>query len=117
MAPSVIVSYDGTTTDRDALRLRKLFAEAGAELSLAYVRHHTDPDTELEAAAQAEAEALLEAGAESLGGDVPRHVIVSRGTGAGLAALAEREGADVIAFGSEYRTAPGSVLPDRKSVV
>jgi nucleotide-binding universal stress UspA family protein len=111
MAPSVIVSYDGTDTDRDALRLGKLFAAAGAELSLAYVRHHVEADPEAEAAAQADAEALLEEGQQALGWNVPQHVVVSRGTGAGLAALAEREGADLIAFGSEYRTAPGSVLP------
>src|SRR6185369_7852131 len=43
--------------------------------------------------------------------DMPRHVIVNPGTSVGLAELAEREGADVIVFGSEYRTAPGLVKP------
>src|SRR2546430_7693190 len=111
MAPSVIVSYDGTDTDRDALQLGKLFQAAGADLALAYVRHHHDPDPEREAEAQAEAEALLEEGAKALGADVPWHVVLSRGTGAGLAALAERERADIIAFGSDYRTAAGHVQP------
>jgi nucleotide-binding universal stress UspA family protein len=111
MSPSVIVSYDGTDTDRDALRLGKLFEAAGADLALAYVRHHSEPDSEREAAAQAEAEELLQEGSRSLGGEVPWHVVMSRGTGAGLAALAEREGADIIAFGSDYRTAAGSVQP------
>ena len=42
---------------------------------------------------------------------MPRHVVVNPGTSVGLTELAEREGADVIVFGSEYRTAPGTVKP------
>ena len=42
---------------------------------------------------------------------MPRHVVVNPGTSVGLAELAERENADVIVFGSEYRTAPGTVKP------
>jgi hypothetical protein len=40
-----------------------------------------------------------------------RHVVVNAGTSVGLMELAERENADVIVFGSEYRTAPGLVKP------
>ena len=40
--------------------------------------------------------------------DMPRHVVVNPGTSVGLTELAERENADVIVFGSEYRTAPGT---------
>jgi hypothetical protein len=40
-----------------------------------------------------------------------RHVVVNAGTSVGLAELAEREGAGVIVFGSEYRTAQGLVKP------
>ena len=39
MAPKIIVSYDDTDNDRDALALGRLLAFSGAELSLAYVRH------------------------------------------------------------------------------
>ena len=48
MAPNIIVSYDDTDNDRDALALGRLLAVGGAELSLAYVRHvHTsDPARE-----------------------------------------------------------------------
>jgi nucleotide-binding universal stress UspA family protein len=111
MAPTVIVSYDGTDNDRDALALGRVLAEAGAELSLAYVRHAQDPDPNRERELQAEAEQLLADGAAALDDDVPTHVVLSAGTGTGLAALAEDLDADVIVFGSEYRTAPGHVQP------
>ena len=42
---------------------------------------------------------------------MPRHVVVNPGTSVGLTELAERENADVIVFGSEYRTAAGTVKP------
>ena len=59
-----------------------------------------------------QAEELLARGAASVGApDTPRHVIVNPGTSVGLIELAEREDADVIVFGSEYRTAPGIVKP------
>jgi nucleotide-binding universal stress UspA family protein len=107
MALKIIVSYDDTDNDRDALALGRLLAFTGAELSLAYVRHSQGGALE-----QKQAEELLAHGAESVGApDMPRHVVVNAGTSVGLAELAEREGADVIVFGSEYRTAPGLVKP------
>jgi nucleotide-binding universal stress UspA family protein len=107
MAPRIIVSYDDTDNDRDALALGRLLAFSGAELSLAYVRHSQGGALE-----QKEAEDLLERGAEAVGApDMPRHVIVNPGTSVGLAELAERENADVIVFGSEYRTAAGTLKP------
>jgi nucleotide-binding universal stress UspA family protein len=111
MAPSVIVSYDGTDNDRDALALGQVLAQAGASLSLAYVRHARETDERAERSAQEDAERLLAEGAAVLGGSVPTHVVLSPATGSGLAALAEDTGADMIVFGSEYRTAPGHVLP------
>jgi nucleotide-binding universal stress UspA family protein len=108
--PQVIVSYDGTRNDRDALLLGRVFAQAGGEISLAYVRHATEPDPQREAAAQREAEHLLSTGAGLLEDtDVGQHVIVNSSTAEGLAALAAELGADVIAFGSSYRTPPGRV--------
>jgi nucleotide-binding universal stress UspA family protein len=107
MATRIIVSYDDTDNDRDALALGRLLAFSGADLSLAYVRHSQGGALE-----QQEAEELLARGAASVGApEMPRHVVVNAGTSVGLADLAERENADVIVFGSEYRTAPGTVKP------
>jgi len=110
MAVKIIVSYDGTANDTDALALGKVLADAGGSLSLAYVRHAPEPEKGLEQRAQTEAEELLENGARWLGNpDVPVHVVLSPSTPEGLRDLAEREGAELIVFGSEYRTTPGHV--------
>jgi nucleotide-binding universal stress UspA family protein len=110
MTPKIIVSYDGTDNDHDALALGRLFAEAGATVSLAYVRHTHESERRREELEQHEAEALLERGARWLGNpDAQRHVVLSASTGEGLWQLAEREHADLVVFGSEYRTAPGHV--------
>jgi nucleotide-binding universal stress UspA family protein len=111
MPLNVVVSYDGTDNDRDALSLGRLFGGLGATVALAYVRHAVDPDPAQEAALQADAQALLDEGAKTIGGEVRTHVVISAATPRGLAALAEREGADIVVFGSEYRTAPGHVQP------
>ncbi len=67
---------------------------------------------DLEADEQRQAEALLANGAAEIGApEVERHVVLHASTGEGLAELAERENADVVVFGSEYRTAPGAVVP------
>src|SRR6478609_9116830 len=103
MAQKIIVSYDDTDNDRDALALGRLLAIAGAELSLAYVRHSYGESLE-----QKEAEELLARGAASVGTpEMPKHVVINANTSVGLTELAEKEAADVIVFGSEYRTAPG----------
>ena len=105
--PKVIVSYDDTDNDRDALALGRLLAGAGAELALAYVRHSYGESLE-----QKEAEELLAHGAAALGApDIPRHIVINPNTSTGLSDLAEAEEADVIVFGSEYRTATGLVKP------
>jgi nucleotide-binding universal stress UspA family protein len=112
VATKIIVSYDGTENDTDALALGRLLGRLGGSLALAYVRHHAEDDRGRERLAQHEAEELLETGARWLDDpDVPRYVVLSASTPEGLRELAEREGADVIVFGSEYRTAPGHVEP------
>jgi nucleotide-binding universal stress UspA family protein len=112
MAPKAIISYDGTDNDRDALAFGKLFGTAGAALELAYVRHAQEAESQEEALAQAAAEALLTEGANSLGNpELPRHVVLSASTGEGLSALAVAEGADIVIFGSEYRTTRGHLQP------
>lgn len=105
----VIVSYDGTRNDRDALALGGLFAKAGAAVTLAYVRHAPEPDAARESQVQQEAEHLLAVGADLLGGGVGQKVILNPSTASGLATLAVEVGADVIAFGSSHRTPDGRV--------
>lgn len=107
MSLKIIVSYDDTDMDRDALALGRLLANAGAELSLAYVRHQFGESLE-----QQQAEELLARGAASVGAqEMPQHVVQNPATSVGLTELAEKEQADVIVFGSEYRTASGLVKP------
>lgn len=103
-ATKIIVSYDGTANEEDAVALGRVFANAGAELILAYVRHGErgpgDPD----------AETLLARGAELLGDpNVARKVVNDRSTPEGLRRLAEEESASVIVFCSDSHTAPGSI--------
>jgi nucleotide-binding universal stress UspA family protein len=112
MATKIIVSYDGSDNDRDALALGRLLGSAGASLELAYVRHALEAETGRERFAEHEAEALLQAGAVALGTpEMPVHVVLSASTSEGLRDLAVREHADVIVFGSEYRTAIGHLDP------
>jgi nucleotide-binding universal stress UspA family protein len=109
---TIIVSYDGTDSDEDALALGRLLAGAGASLELAYVRHAHEVEHGRERLAQDDAEVLLHDGAASVGlPDAPRHVILSGSTAEGLRDLAAKRGADAIAFGSEYRTATGHLDP------
>ena len=70
MALKIIVSYDDTDNDRDALALGQLLAVDSAELGLAYVRHSFGESLE-----QKQAEELLDRGAASIG--TPAAVIVT----------------------------------------
>jgi nucleotide-binding universal stress UspA family protein len=116
MTPRIIISYDDTDNDRDALALGRLLAVSGANLSLAYVRHMQLPERELEEHEEQQAAELLERGAQAIGApDMQRHVVFHASTGEGLLGLAEREAADVVVFGSDYRTASGAVLPGRSA--
>jgi nucleotide-binding universal stress UspA family protein len=110
MSTRIIVSYDGTAHEDDAVALGRLFGRAGAEVALAYVRHSQEADHTAETLAQSEAEELLERGAALFGSqDVARHVVTDRSTPEGLKALAEREGASVIVFCSDSHTARGRI--------
>jgi nucleotide-binding universal stress UspA family protein len=107
MAAKILISYDGTDNDRDALALGKALAGETGELALAYVTHAAPSPGE-----QAHAAELLRKGALEL--DVPdaaQHVELNASTPDGLRDLAAREGADIVVFGSEYRTAAGTVSP------
>jgi nucleotide-binding universal stress UspA family protein len=110
MATKIIVSYDGTANEDDAVALGGLFARAGAEVALAYVRHAAEPDPEREALAQAEARELLARGAELLGDpSTATFAVTDRSTPEGLAALAREQGAEMIVFCSDSHTAKGHV--------
>jgi nucleotide-binding universal stress UspA family protein len=110
MSAKIIVSYDGTANEDDAIALGRLFGRAGAEVSLAYVRHTEEPDSNLEAVAQNQAHGLLEGGGELLGdANAGLHVVTDRSTPAGLKRLADSVGAQVIVFCSDSHTAKGHV--------
>jgi nucleotide-binding universal stress UspA family protein len=112
MSSDLIVSYDGTSNDDDALALGRLLARTGASLALAYIRHSREFDPAREELAAHDALRRLEQGAAWLEDqDIPKHVVFSGSTGEGLDQLAEAEHAAGIVFGSDYRTSPGRAEP------
>jgi nucleotide-binding universal stress UspA family protein len=125
---AVIVSYDGTANDDDALVLAAgLIRGAGGApkadatasgpapfgvLTLAYVRHSRELDPRREALAQFDAERRLRSGLALLDGPAAEvRVLFSASTADGLTDLAAATSAPVIVFGSDYRTAPGRAEP------
>ena len=116
MSPRAIISYDDTPGDHDALMLGRILADAGANLTLAYVRHCTHGDCSQELVEEHDAEMLLQRGADWFSGlRVDVRVVVSPSTSDGLRQLAEQDEADIVVFGSDYRTAPGHVAPQRST--
>lgn len=116
MPPHVLVSYDDTQDDRDALALGRALHELGGALTLAYVRHAALGCPDREAIASHTAHALLDRGAALVDDpSVECRVVVHPSTSAGLAELAGAIEADVIVFGSEYRTPAGHVAPGRSA--
>jgi nucleotide-binding universal stress UspA family protein len=110
MPTKIIVSYDGTANEDDAIALGRLLSGAGAEVALAYVRHSQEPDLDRERLAQSEAEELLARGASLFGdANVARHVVTDRSTPEGLRALAQSEGAAAVVFCSDSHTARGHI--------
>ncbi|MGA7704480.1 MAG: universal stress protein [Solirubrobacteraceae bacterium] len=109
MSANIIISYDGTNNEDDAVALGRLFAAAGADVALAYVRHSPEDEASREILAQHEAEVLLQRGTELLGQDAPRHVITDRSTPEGLSKLAAQNGAEVVVFCSDSHTARGHI--------
>ena len=111
MTTDLIISYDGTTNDDDAVGLGRLLAQTGFSAALAYVRHSREFDPRREQVAQHDAEQRLERGAALMDGPVARHIVVGASTGEVLGELAQREGASIVVFGSDYRTPPGRAEP------
>jgi nucleotide-binding universal stress UspA family protein len=117
MSANIIISFDGSDNDHDALALGRILAEGGSTVSLAYVRHARESDAARESEAQREAEGILERGAQWLGTTaVDKHVVVNASTGEGLSELAQDQGADVVVFGSDWHTTPGHVQPGRSAL-
>ena len=118
MSTKIIVSYDGTANEDDAIALGRVFARAGAEVALAYVRHSQEPDLEREKLAQGEAEELLGRGAKLFGDEsIARHVVTDRSTPRGLSALAASEGANIVALcdiDSKYAAKKFAQYPNAK---
>ncbi len=112
MSADVIVSYDGTPNDDDALILGRALSGGGKALALAYVRHSRILDPRREELAQHDAERRLGAGIDLLGDPaISSHVLFNASTNEGLERLAAEQGAALIVFGSDYRTAPGRAEP------
>ena len=102
MPAKIIVSYDGTANEDDAVALGRVLGRAGAEVAIAYVRHVPDSD--------GETQGILDKGRALLGDPGAKgYVVTDRSTPEGLAALAESEHADVNVFCSDSHTAPGHV--------
>jgi nucleotide-binding universal stress UspA family protein len=102
MPAKIIVSYDGTANEDDAVALGRLLGKAGAQVALAYVRHTED--------SVGDTQGILNRGLSLLGdANAPTHVVTDRSTPDGLAALAESEQADVIVFCSDSHTAKGHI--------
>ena len=112
MSAAVIVSYDGTPNDDDALVLGRALSSEGSGMALAYVRHSREIDPRREELARHDAERRLRAGIDLIGDpSVQAHVLYSASTGDGLEQLAADADARVLVFGSDYRTAPGRAEP------
>jgi nucleotide-binding universal stress UspA family protein len=100
----IIVSYDGTANENDAIAYGSLLARAGAEVSLGYVRH-TDV-----AVSDEEAQEVLDRGASLFDGTfASSHAVTDRSTPQGLRELAEQIGAQAIVFCSDSHTARGHI--------
>jgi len=111
MSLTTIVSYDGTPNDEDALTLASVLGQAGAKLILAYVRHDAADSRD-----QAQAQEMLARGVAQLAdAPVETRVVVNGSTSEGLKELAKAEDAELIVFGSDYRTPTGRIAPQQST--
>src|ERR1700729_2467280 len=114
VTPHAIISYDDPPGAHDALALGRLLGDAGAELTLAYVRHASHAETDRELLAEHEAAILLECGARRLDDPyVERRVVLSASTAEGLGWVAGREPARPLASGAGSRPPPRRGLVGR----
>lgn len=103
-APKIIVSYDGTANENDALAFGALLARAGAEVHVGYVRHSAKLVSDQEAQ-----ELLVRAERQFEGSLAGSHAVTNPSTPAGLAALAEQIDAEAVLFCSDSHTAHGHI--------
>ena len=117
MPTNAIVSYDDTLNDHDALMLGRVLAEAGARADARLrASHHADrarPRAARGARGPGAARARRAAGSgtstsSAASSSAPRPARAWRW-------LAEQEHADMIVFGSDYRTAAGHVAPQHSA--
>ena len=108
----IIVSYDGSDYDRDALAFGKLLARTGAKLELAYVRHAHESKATREQLAEHEAEELLASGARPLRAPAPPHPVVVSGSTPGNVSISAMPISRLSVFSArcivESTNAPGS---------
>ena len=114
MATKIIVSYDGTDNDRDALALGTASAPAGGRLARPRLR--PAPAARQAAARRSPSTRPRRCSRAARRGSatpsVPRFVVLSASTPDGLArARRRRSRRRRIVFGSAYRTTPGHVYP------
>ena len=103
MSTKIIVSYDGTDNEDDAIALGALL-RPGRRRGVARLR--PPQPTRAGRRGGGSAELLARRGAELLGDTMcRRHVVTDRSTPEGLRALAERDGAEAIVFCSDSHTA------------
>lgn len=111
MSVTTIVSYDGTPNDEDALTLASVLGHAGAKLILAYVLHDAGNERD-----HAQAEEMLARGVAMLpDAQVQTRIVVNGSTSDGLNELARAEHAELIVFGSDYRTPAGRIAPQQST--
>ncbi len=103
MSAKIIISYDGTANEEDAIAFGRLLGKGGAQLAVAYVSHGRDDSV-------GDTQGILAKGLELLGDEhATGHVVNDPSTPEGLASLAEAEGANAIVFCSDSHTANGHV--------
>jgi len=103
MPAKIIISYDGTANEEDAIAFGRVLGQAGAQLAIAYVTHGRRDSV-------GDTQNVLDRGLELLGSpQATGHVVDDRSTPEGLALLADGEGADAIVFCSDSHTANGHV--------
>ena len=117
MATNAIVSYDAT---RQRPRRADARARAGRRRRTADARlrppHHAVGAHRARSSRSTRRRRC--SSAAPIGSATPtsqRRVVVSGSTGEGLKWLAEQEDADIVVFGSDYRTAAGHVAPQRSA--
>ena len=82
MGANVIISYDGTPNDDDALALGKMLARAGFALALAYVRHSREFDPRRKRwPSMTPTNAWSEAPLRWVMRKITRHVVIGASTG------------------------------------